>query len=403
MRGFKLPAYRLRIRERFGHYNFPTSFDRSKTTIWVHAVSVGEIVAAEPLIKKLIISYPEHQIFITTMTSTGSERVQALFPEDVFHSYLPYDFPVVMFRFVNVMRPSLLIIMETELWPNLINACTKLSVKVVLANARLSEKSAKGYARIFGLTTGMLQKINVIAAQTETDAKRLIELGANANDTFVIGNLKFNVDRNLRNDVNIPLLDQIKNTRRNVIIAASTRKGEEEKILRTIKSVQRVIPSALFIIVPRHPERFNDVCGLLEREGFKFLRRSTATEFSRDTQVLVGDSMGELNAYFRISQIAFVGGSLVDTGCQNVLEPAALSLPILTGPSQYNFASICENLERKGGLVTVKDENQLTTELLKLLEDESLRHKMGMAACAEVNENQEALPRLLDIIERRLT
>jgi 3-deoxy-D-manno-octulosonic-acid transferase len=336
------------------------------------------------------------------MTPTGSARVQASFSTEVFHCYLPYDFPIVMHRFIKKMNPSLLIIMETELWPNLINACKKLNIRLVLANARLSKKSAEGYARVYRLTKDMLRKIDVIAAQSEADAKRFISLGAEQSDTFIVGNLKFNVDHNFQKGIGPLLFSQIENSGRDVIIAASTRKGEEKKILSAIKIVQKVIPSVLLIIVPRHPERFDSVYDLIEREGFKCLRRSTGKIFSEETQIVVGDSMGELNAYYSISHIAFVGGSLVDAGCQNILEPAALSLPIVVGPSQYNFAFICENLKVKGGLVTVRDEGELAVEFLKLIKDKSLRSKMGAIALAEFNANQEALPKLLEIIERQL-
>jgi 3-deoxy-D-manno-octulosonic-acid transferase len=245
----------------------------------------------------------------------------------------------------------------------------------------------------------MLNKLNVVAAQSKTDAQRLINLGANPKSTVVVGNLKFNVSQEVPVGPRSPLFTQIKESGRTVIIAASTRKGEEEKLLKTIKSLVSTIPSVLFIIVPRHPERFDEVFGLFERDGFKCLRRSTATELGADTEIVIGDSMGELNSYYRVSQIAFVGGSLVDTGCQNVLEPAALSLPILTGPSQYNFSAICENLEKKGGLITVKDEMSLKAELTRLIKDKSLRSNMGAIALAEVNANQGALPKLLKIIE----
>ena len=248
----------------------------------------------------------------------------------------------------------------------------------------------------------MLRKIDVIAAQSEADAKRLISLGAEPSDTFIVGNLKFNVGHNFQKDIVCLLFSQIENSGRNVIIAASTRKGEEKKILGAIKIVQKVIPSVLLIIVPRHPERFDSVYDLVEREGFTCLRRSTGKIFSEETQIIIGDSMGELNAYYSISHIAFVGGSLVDAGCQNILEAAALSLPIVVGPSQYNFASICENLKVKGGLITVRDEKELAVEFLKLIQDKSLRSTMGAIALAEFNENQEALPKLLEIIERQL-
>ena len=399
IRGFIVPSYRLRIKERFGSYNFKDRYDKEKTTIWIHAVSVGEVAAAEPLVKKLRELYPEYQLFITTMTPTGSERVFSSFPQEIFHCYLPYDFPIIMYRFVNQMSPAVVIIMETELWPNLINACDKLNVKLVLANARLSDKSAKGYSRISHLTRGMLSKLDIVAAQSKTDAQRLINLGASPKSTIVAGSLKFNVSQEVTAGLNIPLFTQIKQSERTVVVAASTRKGEEEKLLKTIKSLLSIVPTLLFIIVPRHPERFDEVFGLFEREGFKCLRRSTATGFDADTEILIGDSMGELNYYYRVSQIAFVGGSLVDTGCQNVLEPAALSLPILTGPSQYNFSLICENLEKKGGLITVKDEISLEAELLRLIKDKRLRSNMGAIALAEINANQGALPKLLKIIE----
>ena len=402
-RGIRAPGYRQRILERFGHFTPPADFDRQKKTIWIHAVSVGETYAAQPLVKALQQSYPDSQFLITSMTPTGSESVKTLFNGSVFHAYLPYDLPMAIRRFLHTINPDLLIIMETELWPNLIYHCKQRDVKILLANARLSEKSALGYEKISGLMRKMLQSFDAIAAQSKEDADRLQALGADIEELQVTGSLKFHVQKNAGLNSDEPFFDAIKASNRIVITAASTREGEEEKVLKAYKDVQSRNPNVLLLLVPRHPERFDEVAALCERSQLQTMRRSLSQSAINDIKIIVGDSMGEMAGYYSVANIAFVGGSLVNTGCQNVLEPAALALPILVGPSQFNFAQICNQLESAGGLLTVSDERGLAASLNQLVENEALRRQMGDASKSVVEGNQQALPALLHKIEKLIS
>ena len=246
----------------------------------------------------------------------------------------------------------------------------------------------------------MLQSIDAIAAQSNEDASRLEALGAAPEKIQVTGSLKFHVNHSIETNSDQIFFDAIRATKRPVVIAASTREGEEAKILNAFKQVQENNPSVLFLIVPRHPERFDEVASLCEKTQLRTMRRSLPQNKMEDVQIIVGDSMGEMSAYYSVAHIAFVGGSLVDTGCQNVLEPAALALPIVVGPSQYNFAQICEQLESAGGLQTVNNEQALAVLLNTLVHDEQLGKQMGEAAKSVVDSNQQALPALLNIIEK---
>ena len=396
LRGMRSPGYSQRISERFGHFNSAEDFDNSETIIWIHAVSVGETVAAEPLVKAIKETLGEVQILITSMTPTGAERVDSLFGNSVFHSYLPYDLPTAVNRFLNSVNPDLLIIMETELWPNLIHQCKQRGIKTLLANARLSAKSAAGYWHFPGTTRSMLQSLSAIAAQSNEDANRLEKLGAYSKSITVTGNLKFNVEH-----LSVPedaYFTGIKNLGRTVIIAASTREGEEIKVLYAFQKILKNIPEVLFILVPRHPERFEEIADLVVQKGFSSILRSEQTVPTADIQLIIGDSMGEMGAYYSVSDIAFVGGSLVDTGCQNVLEPAALSIPVIVGPSQFNFAPICKQLENAGGLRTVANENELANVLTELTSNLRKRQEMGQFARRVIDSNQEALPNLMKVI-----
>ncbi|MDP6415044.1 MAG: lipid IV(A) 3-deoxy-D-manno-octulosonic acid transferase [Gammaproteobacteria bacterium] len=400
LRGIKAPAYRQRIGERFANSRLPASFDPSRQTIWIHAVSVGESIAAAPFIRELQLRFPDSQILVTTMTPTGSDRVTAIFGDRVYHCYLPYDLPGALNRFVRRINPGMLILMETELWPNLIHVCSKQNVKLILANARLSEKSARGYSRFPGLTRSMLLKIDYIAAQAQADFERFAELGADSHKMEITGSLKFNVNIEQEKALSDSVLVEIKESGRTVIIAASTRDGEESKVLHAFRRVLDYQPHVLLLLVPRHPERFDSVANLCTQSGFTLSRRSKHQTVDSSTQVYLGDSMGEMLSYYRLANIAFVGGSLVDTGCQNVLEPAALSLPVVVGPSQYNFATICAQLEAAGGLHTVSDENELADYLVALISDPVRQQQSGAAGRALVETNQQALPLLLEIVQR---
>lgn len=397
LRSLKAPAYRKRVGERFALQSPPPSFDKNKNTLWIHAVSVGETVASAPLVAELQRLNPEAQMVMTTMTPTGSDRVRALFGESVFHVYVPYDLPGACNRFLDKYQPKLLVLMETELWPNLVHVCHHRGVKLLLANARLSEKSAAGYGRFPAFTRSLLEKIDKIAVQATPDAQRFINLGAQSERIEVTGSLKFLIDVNAKE---LPAyFSAIANTSRPILVAASTREGEEERVLSAFKSCLVENPSLLLILVPRHPERFAKVSRLSEDNGFKTSKRSDEGSIEPSTQILIGDSMGEMIDYYTIATVAFVGGSLVDTGCQNVLEPAALGIPILVGPSQYNFATICKQLQLAGALKTVQNETELAVQITTLITNDKKRREMGERGKQLVGENQNVLPTLMKLIE----
>jgi len=398
IRSRKAANYRRRISERFALTAMPQNFDKSRQTIWIHSVSVGETVAAAPLVRQLQEKYPQIQLFITTMTPTGSDRVRDLFGENVFHTYIPYDLPGATARLMRKIQPTLLILMETELWPNLIHHCHKSAVRIVLANARLSEKSAQAYRKYSKISAEMLGKIDCIVAQAEADADRFMDLGVEKSRIRVGGSLKFNIDVKPQQEQSA-WFTTMQDAHRRVVIAASTREGEEVKLLAAFELCLEVYPDLILLLVPRHPERFDKVARLCENKGFRIDKRSKNLEVESQAQILIGDSMGEMLSYYSLAEIAFVGGSLVDTGCQNVLEPAALGIPVVTGPSQFNFATICAQLESVGALKTVANELELADFLLQLLSDKALQQQMGEKGRKMIEENQNALPNLMETLE----
>lgn len=390
------PLRRQRMGERFalGLPDRPAGGE----LIWIHAVSVGEVAAAEPLIKALLRERADSSILLTTMTPTGSERALLLKSERLIHCYLPYDLPLFLRRLINKLRPSLLILMETELWPNLLFVCQRASLPVMLANGRLSQRSARRYGRFPGFTRSMLATLDAVAAQSLADAQRFIALGAVAERVTVTGSLKFHVG-NVANDLpETGIFAAIKNSGRPVLIAASTRAKEEERVLAAFSLMLKQLPELLLLLVPRHTERFDQVGQLCEQGQFVWQRRSKDETLAEATQIILGDSMYELARYYACAQVAFVGGSLVDTGCQNVLEPAAQGLPVITGPSQYNFKLICEQLEDSGALITVPDVEQFATTAVELLKDKARCQAMGEAGRALIAANQQALPEHLRLI-----
>lgn len=402
VRSVKAPAYRQRWAERFGFFRLPSSWRSERTVIWVHAVSVGETVAAVPLVRWIQTRYPDHQLVISTMTPTGSERVRAQFGESVFHVYLPYDLPGAMARAIRRLNPALLIVMETELWPNLLWRCQRAGCRTLLVNARLSEKSARGYRRLGPLTRAMLARLDVIAAQAPADAERFIALGAQPDRVHVAGSLKFDVTPPPSSEEVPPFFARLARMERPVLVAASTREGEEEKVLDAFRACLTRVPDLLLVLVPRHPERFNSVARLCEDRQFTVLRRSSDQPCDPGIQVLLGDSMGEMWQYYRLADVAFVGGSLVDTGCHNVLEPAALGLPVLIGPSRFNFEAICNLLQASGALIAVADPEDLAQQVMQLLDNPSWREAMGRSGRQIVESNRGCLQQLGTLIETQL-
>lgn len=406
-RSLQAPSYLQRWRERLGfldgdlpnhHWSQRFGFVRPAQQahsypvwIWVHAVSVGESNAAAPLIRKLREERPEWGIVVTSMTPTGSDRIRALFGDQVCQVYAPYDYSGAVKRFLGIFRPALVILVETELWPNLIHYSKASGAAVVVVNARLSEKSCKGYERVGLLSKPMLGSIDCIGAQAASDAARFRRLGVAAERLTVTGNLKFEMQLPADHaERRTALAAQIEG-KRPVWIAASTREGEDAKVLRAFTLCLQSVPDLLLILVPRHPERFAAAALLCEEQGLQVVTRSSGAPVSPATQVLLGDSMGEMLAFYSISDVAFVGGSLVDTGCQNVLEPAALGLPVLAGPSRYNFAEACEILEAAGNLRSVADELALAAAVVALLGDPERRAAMGTAGLHCMQANRGAL------------
>ncbi|WP_095180981.1 lipid IV(A) 3-deoxy-D-manno-octulosonic acid transferase [Pseudomonas sp. Irchel 3F6] len=399
LRARKAPAYAKRIGERFT-YGMPTL---QPGGIWVHAVSVGESIAAAPMIRALLERYPTLPITVTCMTPTGSERIQALFANEarIQHCYLPYDLPCAAARFLDRVQPRLAVIMETELWPNHIHQCAKRGIPVALANGRLSQRSAKGYGRFSKLTAPMLAEMSLLAVQTAAEAQRFRDLGARPETVEVTGSIKFDLT------IDPQLLQRAAELRsrwqaqdRPVWIAASTHEGEDEVVLEAHRRLLGSHPDALLILVPRHPERFNSVFDLCQREGFATVRRSTGANVDAQTSVLLGDTMGELLFLYALADSAFVGGSLVPNGGHNLLEPAALAKPVLSGPHLFNFLDIAAQLREAGALAEVDDAEGLAVEVQRLFELPRDAQRMAEAGLAVMRRNQGALQRLLDGLAR---
>ncbi len=388
------PEYRQRISERFGrgHARLP------QPSIWVHAVSVGEIQAAAALVRALLELYPTQPVVLTTVTPTGAQRARELFGDAVVHSYAPFDLVGAVRKFFDWSRPKLLIVLETELWPNLYHECGRRDVPLVLASARVSPKSVNRYRWMLSLFRQTLSHGIVIAAQSEADAKRFLALGADPQRTNVTGNIKF--DFNLPADIEIDgaQFRQSHAPDRPVWIAASTHASEEEIVLAAHRQVLDAFPNALLLMVPRHPERFQTVTSLTVKQGFSAVRRSTGDDCTMDTEVFIGDSMGELPVFYAAADIAFVGGSLVQVGGHNLLEPAALGKPVLTGPYTYNAEDIARLLQDAGAARIVTDADELGEAVISLLGDAGERLRLGTLGRGVVDSNRGALDRLLTLI-----
>ncbi len=397
LRARKAPAYARRVRERFS-FGLPAMRPGG---IWVHAVSVGESIAAAPMIRALQAHYSDLPITVTCMTPTGSERIQALFGDSVQHCYLPYDLPWAASRFLQRVQPRLAVVMETELWPNHIHQCAKRGIPVALANARLSQRSARGYARLRKLTAPMLVELSLIAVQTQAEAERFLDLGARPNCVEVTGSIKFD----LKIDAELPrraseLRHQWQAERRPLWIAASTHAGEDEIILAAHRQLLLARPDALLILVPRHPERFNAVHELCLNLGLTTRRRSSGEAVQAGDQVLLGDTMGELLFLYALADVAFVGGSLVANGGHNLLEPAALGKPVLSGPHLFNFLEIAAQLREAGALGEVQDATDLADEVEALWREPDRAERMREAGLQVLRANQGALDRLLEGLRR---
>ncbi len=375
-------------------------FDRPP--IWIHAVSVGEAQAAVPLARALAERHPGCPLLVTTTTPTGRDRVRQALGDTVAHCYLPYDLPPLVGHVLDRVRPRALLVMETELWPNLFAGCRARGIPVVLLNVRLSARSAKGYRAVSALTREMLACVSAIAAQSQADATRMLALGAAPDSVHVTGSVKFDLHlpASLREEAQV--LRRRFGSQRSVFIAASTHEGEDARVLDAYARVLDRIPQCLLLLVPRHPERFAAAAALCRRRGYATALRSRTPASFDGVDVYVGDSMGELPLLYAASDVAFVGGSLVPTGGHNLLEPAALGLPVLFGPHVFNFAEISARLLDAGAAWQVADERELGERALTLLSDANLRHNAGDRGRQFVERNRGARDRMMTLIDQHL-
>jgi 3-deoxy-D-manno-octulosonic-acid transferase len=395
-RGIKAPAYRCRWRERFALYNikFPQG------VIWFHAVSVGEAEALFPLIRKIQKQHPDAKLLITTTTPTGSARVKTVMQETVAHVYLPYDIPDAVNRFMRCFKPKLAVIMETEIWPNLFVYCGKNDIPLYIINARLSEKSSRGYQKIPSLVHPALAAINLIATQTQDDAERFIAIGADSEKVLTLGNIKF--------DVAIPQTTiaqglQIKADLfrgRFVWLIASTHKDEEAIFLEIYKEIKQKIPELLLVIVPRHPERFADVKKQCEQFQLAVVMRTAGDRVFTETDVYLVDTMGELKMLYAASDVAFVGGSMVPRGGHNILEAAAVGVPVMFGPYMVNFKEIARGVLSHKAAIQCQNKDELINSIVALYEKPAYRNALAEKGMEFVRQNQGAIARICEVLDR---
>jgi 3-deoxy-D-manno-octulosonic-acid transferase len=398
------PAYRQRWLERFGLFAVP-AFDLARPVIWLHAVSVGETLAAVPLVRRLQAEHPDWQWVITTTTPTGSERVRAIFADALFsntaaHVYAPYDLPIFLSAFIKRTVPSLAIVMETELWPNMLHSCRTNNIPVVVANARLSEKSARGYAKLAPLARAMLADVRMVAAQQQTDGERFIQLGLPGENLAVTGSIKFDLDLDdsIRDKAALLRAQWSPDETRPVWLAASTHPGEDAIVLETFSALKKQFPDLLLILVPRHPERFSAVATQCEQAGWHVAKRSENAAVDNKTDIVLGDTMGELLAFYGAADIAFVGGSLVPVGGHNLIEPAAWACPMISGPHLFNFSEVERLLQQNNALAIARNAGEMTAILKQWLSDETQRKEFGERAKTVAENNRGALQRLCTLI-----
>lgn len=397
LRSRRQPEYRRHWAERFGFYRRTPSPGKAPL-IWLHAVSVGETRAAQPLVAALRQRYPNHRILLSHMTPTGRQTGVELFGDKIERCYLPYDTPGAVGRFLEHWQPDFGLVMETELWPNLIAACHGRGIPLLLANGRLSARSARRYERFPALVAEALQNLAGVAAQAPADGQRFSALGAKG--VAVLGNVKFDIT---------PPPEQVALGAgfrqgigpRPIFLCASTREGEEALILDAWRAGPRP-GNTLLVLVPRHPQRFDEVAALAATRGFRVQRRSDGTAVAATTEVWIGDSLGEMFAYYTASDIAFIGGSLLDYGCQNLIEACAVGKPVLIGPSTYNFAEAAANALDAGTAQQVQDAAQLMAAVSTLLTDTTRREAMGHASSQFATTHRGATARTMAWLEEVL-
>lgn len=393
-RAIKSPDYRGRWGERFGLTQLKS------TDLLIHSVSMGETLAAIPLIRLIMQSHPELSITVTTTSPTGSAQVRKAFGDSVQHCYLPFDLPWCVRRFLRQVSPKSCIIMETELWPNLVAVAAKRGVRLMLANARLSAKSAAQYTKRPKLSRPMLQRLDVIAVQTQVEAQRFIELGVSPDRVTVCGSLKFDLSITPERLANAKQLRQAWGRETSPIwVAGSVHPGEFNAMLTAHRQLLAQWPDALMIIAPRHPEQFSAVAEVVASQGFELIRRSSNLPVTATTQVLVGDTMGELLTFYGAADQAFVGGTLINNGGHNPLEPVAMGVPVMVGPNHWDFAQITQMLADAGGLRIVASADELAANLIAYFAKPELRQLAASAGLAVVEANRGALQRQFTLVQ----
>jgi 3-deoxy-D-manno-octulosonic-acid transferase len=397
-RGIKAPAYLSRWGERFGFYNKAYT----QGVIWFHAVSVGEAEALFPLVRQVQKQHPDERLLITTTTPTGSARVKVVMKESVEHVYLPYDIPCAVNRFMQCFKPKIAVIMETEIWPNLFACCGKNEIPLYIINARLSEKSARGYQKIPSLVLPALAQAKLIATQTQDDANRFVDIGAEHEKVKTLGNIKF--------DVEIPpeTIEQGLQLKaglfsgRFVWLIASTHKDEEVIFLEIYKEIKPKIPELLLVIVPRHPERFGEVKKLCEQHQLAVVMRSSGEACHQNTDVYLTDTMGELKMLYAAADTAFVGGSMVPAGGHNILEAAAVGVPVLFGPYMANFKEIAQGVLQQNAAIQCQDKDDIVSAMTALHADPTYRKQLTEKGKAFVRQNQGAIARICEILNQAI-
>ena len=396
LRGFRDRAYLQRWGERFGFIRHTPK----PGGILVHAASVGEFNAASPLIKALLEEYPDLPLIVSTLTPTGSERVKRELGDKVFHSYIPIDLPGAVSRFLGCLQPRLIIVMETEVWPNLYLQAHRLNIPLLMANARLSERSVSRFQQLPGFIGGVLQSVAWVGAQSTGDAERLITCGAGKQRTNTTGNLKFDLDIPASLEETAASLRSRWPRQRPVLVAGSTHEADENVVIPAFVQLLEQFPDALLILVPRHPERFTRAAQLARSAGLQTELRSQGDMCSEHAQCFIIDSIGELMTYYACSDVAFVGGSMGEQGGHNALEPAALGKPVLLGPNMDNAREIAAQLLQCNAALRVNNQQDFHQTAEKILVDGALRDSMGQAGRALVEKNRGALDLTMAAIKK---
>ncbi len=395
LRGISNRSYWDRLGQRFGR-NFPKPVGGC---IWVHAVSVGEVQASVPLVRTLMERFPDRHLLITTVTPTGAQRVRMLFGDSVLHCYIPFETPDAVTSFFDSINPEIALILETEIWPNLYHECGRREIPLILVSARISPKSVNTYRKFLPLFRETLSHGIVIAAQSEADADRFRTLGAAPERTWVTGNIKFDIELPADLEERGLALRRDNFEGRPVWVAASTHDREESQVLHAHKLVQKQFPDAILVLIPRHPERFATVRANLHKDGYRFISRTEGMPCTSDAEVYLVDTMGEVPLFYAAADVAFVGGTLVPVGGHNLLEPAALRKPVVTGPHLFNTQDIADKFEKVGASITVNNAGQLGSAVADLFANKKSALDIGNRGFEIVQKNRGALARLLRLME----